>query len=59
MQRPTLLGVPGFALRMLLGEMSVLLLGGQRVIPQRLQDEGFQFRFNDLPAALADVLKPR
>ncbi|MNZ29945.1 Epimerase family protein [compost metagenome] len=59
LQRPTLLGVPGFALRMLLGEMSVLLLGGQRVIPQRLQDEGFQFRFNDLPAALADVLKPR
>ncbi|MNO66736.1 Epimerase family protein [compost metagenome] len=59
LQRPTLLGVPGFALRMLLGEMSVLLLGGQRVIPQRLQDAGFQFRFNDLPTALADVLKPR
>ncbi|MCY1278668.1 Epimerase family protein [compost metagenome] len=59
LQRPTLLGVPGFALRMLLGEMSVLLLGGQRVVPQRLLDAGFEFRFHDLPAALADVLSHR
>lgn len=57
LHRPTVLGVPGFALRLMLGELSVLLLGGQRVVPRRLLDAGFSFRFPELPAALADVLR--
>ena len=59
LHRPTLLGVPAFALRTLLGELSLLLLGGQRVEPRRLLEAGFVFRYNDLPAALADVLAHR
>jgi uncharacterized protein (TIGR01777 family) len=59
LHRPTLLGVPAFALRMLLGELAVLLLGGQRVHPKRLLEAGFVFRYNDFPAALADVLRHR
>ncbi|AGI25982.1 putative sugar nucleotide epimerase [Pseudomonas sp. ATCC 13867] len=59
LHRPAVLGVPGFALRLMLGELSVLLLGGQRVVPRRLLDAGFTFRFTELPDALADVLRER
>lgn len=57
LHRPTLMHVPGFALRLLLGEMSTLLLGGQRIVPRRLLDAGFAFRFPELKEALADVLR--
>ncbi|MCP8467700.1 TIGR01777 family oxidoreductase [Pseudomonas sp. ZM23] len=57
LHRPAVLGVPGFALRLILGELAVLLLGGQRVVPRRLLDAGFTFRFPELPAALQDVLR--
>lgn len=56
LHRPTLLGVPAFVLRLALGELSLLLLGGQRALPTRLLEAGFVFRYNDLPAALEDVL---
>ena len=59
LHRPALMPVPGFALRLLLGEMSGLLLGGQRVVPRRLLDAGFGFRFPELRDALADVLRER
>jgi hypothetical protein len=39
-----------------LGELSGLLLGGQRALPVRLLDAGFRFRFTDLDAALEDLL---
>src|SRR5690606_22113404 len=55
LHRPAVLPVPAMALR-LLGEMSGLLLGGQQAVPERLQAAGFTFRFNDLDAALADLL---
>ncbi|MFU1921821.1 DUF1731 domain-containing protein [Klebsiella pneumoniae] len=42
-----------------MGEMSGLLLGGQRALPQRLQDAGYRFQFTDLDVALADVLAAR
>jgi NAD dependent epimerase/dehydratase family enzyme len=47
---------PTFVLRVLLGELSVLLLGGQRAMPTRLQEAGFSFRFTHLDVALADLL---
>lgn len=59
LHRPTFMAVPGFVLRLALGELSLLLLGGQRVAPKRLLEAGFVFRYNDLPAALADVLGQR
>ncbi|WP_417661402.1 TIGR01777 family oxidoreductase [Pseudomonas sp.] len=56
--RFTLLPVPGFLLRAGLGEMSTLLLGGQRALPDRLTDLGFEFRFTHLDVALTDLLNP-
>jgi uncharacterized protein (TIGR01777 family) len=57
LNRPAFLPMPAWVLRLMLGEMSALLLGGQRVIPKRMQDAGFQFKFPELKAALHDVLK--
>jgi uncharacterized protein (TIGR01777 family) len=49
--------VPAFALRLLLGEMSTMVLDGQRVLPERLRLAEFQFDFPELGAALRDILK--
>ncbi|MEW5959867.1 MAG: TIGR01777 family oxidoreductase [Chloroflexota bacterium] len=56
MQRPAFTPAPGFALKLMLGEMATVLLEGQRVAPQRLQELGFQFEFPTAGAALADLL---
>lgn len=58
--RPVLLAlpVPGFLLRLALGEMAEeLLLNGQRVIPRRLQEAGFEFRFACLREAMPELLE--
>jgi uncharacterized protein len=57
MHRPALFPAPAFALRLALGEMAdALLLSSQRVLPQKLQQLGFQFRYPDLSTALAAIL---
>ena len=56
MRRPAFMPTPGFALRLVLGELSTLLLDGQRQVPQRLLDLGFTFRFPTAEAALRDLL---
>ncbi|MNY50700.1 Epimerase family protein [compost metagenome] len=56
LHRPALLPVPAVVLRIGLGELSGLLLGGQRALPVRLSEAGFAFRFTDLDTALADLL---
>ena len=55
--RPAFLRVPSVALRAGLGEQSEILLGGQRVYPRRLEQQGFVFRFPDLTSALAHQVK--
>ena len=53
LNRPAFLPVPGFALTALFGEMAgATILGGQRVLPARLQQAGFRFRHPDLAGAL-------
>lgn len=49
------IGVPGFVLRLVLGEMAAMVLGGNRVSSQKIQKAGFQFEFEELPAALKDI----
>ena len=49
--RPYWLPAPGFALKLLLGEMSTLLLDGQYVIPQRLLNLGFVFKYERVEQA--------
>lgn len=56
LHRPALLPLPEFVLRTAFGEMSRLLLTGQRVLPARVLDAGFTFRFPDLESALRDAL---
>lgn len=56
MKRPSLIPVPGFALRIALGEVAEMVLGGQRAIPKKLENLGFTFQFPDIEPALADVL---
>lgn len=53
LHRPALLPAPAWALRLALGDMSVLLLGGQRLQPRRAQEAGFVFRYPQLDGALA------
>jgi uncharacterized protein len=54
--RPSLLLVPAVVLHVLLGEAATVLLGGQRVMPRVLEGLGFRWRFDDLIAALRDIL---
>jgi uncharacterized protein (TIGR01777 family) len=56
LHRPAVLRAPVTAVRLLMGESSVLVLGGQRALPKRLEDAGFTFRWYDLEEALGDVL---
>ncbi len=56
LRRPCLLPVPGFALRLGLGQMAEMLLTGQRVIPAAAQKSGFKFRYPDLKEALEACL---
>ena len=52
LRRPAFMPTPGWPMRMLLGEQSQLLLEGQRVVPARLQQEGFVFHYPQLQPAL-------
>jgi uncharacterized protein (TIGR01777 family) len=57
MHRPSWAPVPSFVLKAVLGEMAdALVLGGQKVIPKKLLESGYQFRHSRLDAALADIL---
>jgi hypothetical protein len=44
--------VPGFLLRLLLGEQSVMVTAGQRVSSEKIQQAGFRFRYPDVEASL-------
>jgi uncharacterized protein (TIGR01777 family) len=55
--RPTLMPMPAAALRLLFGEMSELLLVSDRMLPKRLLDEGFRFRYPRLEAALSAIFR--
>jgi hypothetical protein len=57
MGRPSFVPVPGFAMKLAFGEVTSVLLEGQRAIPERLQDLGFEFRFPDAGAALENLLR--
>lgn len=57
MGRPSFIPVPGFAMRLAFGEVADVVLKGQRAVPRRLLDLGFEFRFPDAESALRDLLK--
>jgi len=49
--------VPGFVLKLVLGEMADLVLKGSKVSARKIQDSNFDFQFLDLKEALEDLLK--
>lgn len=56
MGRPAYLPVPGFAMRLFLGEVSTIVLDGQRAEPQKLEALGFEFSYPDAESALREIL---
>ena len=58
LQRSAFLPTPAFILKLVLGEAAALALNSYRIAPKRLFEEfGFQFKFHDLPAALANLYR--
>ncbi|MEQ8350265.1 MAG: TIGR01777 family oxidoreductase [Leptospiraceae bacterium] len=54
--RPVYLpNVPGFALKLMLGEMSEMILGGARISSEKIQKSGFEFEYPDLDLALKNL----
>jgi len=56
LHRPAFLPVPEMALRVLMGEMSAVLFGSQRVVPKAALASGYQFHYPLLESALANLL---
>ena len=56
LKRPHWLPVPQSILKLVLGEMSILVLDGQKVLPSKLLESGFTFTYENLEEALRDIL---
>ncbi len=57
LRRPAIAPIPGFTMRILFGELAKpLLIEGQRVLPKRLKESGYEFTHNTLEEALRDSL---
>jgi uncharacterized protein len=57
LHRPSFLRIPGWALRIVLGEFAGAVLGSQRVIPKKLIDAGFSFTYPTIERALEKSLR--
>ncbi len=55
--KPSWAPVPAFILKLGLGEMSDMLVTGQKVVPDQLTRTGFAFKFPDADSALADIFR--
>ena len=59
LKRPAVLPAPSLALRLILGERAQLLLTGAKMLPMRLQEAGYEFRYRHLEQALGALFKKR
>jgi uncharacterized protein len=57
LHRPTIFPVPAFAVKLLFGEMSAVVLESQRAFPREALEAGFQFRFAEVGPALKEILQ--
>lgn len=57
MHKPHETWVPSFAMRLVLGEMSTVVLDTQKVLPNKLEALGFNFMYNNLKNALDDLIR--
>jgi len=58
LNRPAIFSIPGFVLKLVLGEAAVLLIESPEVEPKNLLEIGFQFQYPDIEKALREILKP-
>lgn len=56
LSRPSFLTTPGFMLKLVMGEFGSVLLEGQRVLPSKLMEHGFVFRYPNISEALEEVV---
>jgi uncharacterized protein (TIGR01777 family) len=56
-RRPALFPAPAFALRLALGDLSHLMLDSQKVLPKRLMESGFSYRFASVSSAMEEVFR--
>ena len=54
---PLILRAPRFMVSFGMGEMATALLASQKVIPKKMVDEGFEFKFSELKSALRDIYR--
>ena len=52
MKRPLIAPVPGFAMKAAFGDVTTVVLDGQRVVPKRLLELGYQFKYMTIQQAL-------
>jgi uncharacterized protein (TIGR01777 family) len=57
LKRPYYLPAPGFAFKLAFGELSMILLEGQRAVPRRLQEAGFLFHYPEAEGAMRDLFQ--
>jgi uncharacterized protein (TIGR01777 family) len=57
LRRPAFLPTPAFALKIALGEFADGILASQRALPQRAQEMGYRFQFEELEGALREILQ--
>lgn len=58
LNRPLLLpNIPSFVLNTIFGELATAVLGGSKISSNKIQKTGFKFKYNDLDAALTQLLK--
>lgn len=58
LKRPAVLPMPAFMLKLMLGEMAQeLLLSGQRVMPNKILDAGYEFQYAELEHALTEIVQ--
>ena len=57
LNRPAIINVPAFAVKLALGELASVVLTGQRVIPEKALEVGYKFKYTDIDEALAAIFK--
>lgn len=60
LKRPLLLpNIPSFMLKLMLGELSNLVLGSGKISPNKIINSGFEFQYSEIEVALQQLLKSK
>ena len=59
LNRPSFFSVPKIILRVVVGQVADSLLASQRMVPKKLSESGYKFKFENIEEALIDLIKKR